>query len=65
MSGVDRNRYQLRRTDGRQVEVVTDLNGTPLSLRTATLLAERDRWAGTRSTIEKQPGRASGRVVLR
>ena len=65
MSGVDRNRYQLRRTNGREVEVVTDLNGCPLSLRTATLLAERDRWSGTRSTIEPVPGRASGRIVLR
>jgi len=63
MSG-DRTRYQLRRTNGREVEVVTDLNGTPLSLRTATLLAERDRWSGTRSTIERQPSRLSGRVDL-
>jgi hypothetical protein len=63
MSSEDRNRWELHRTNGREVEIVRDLSGAPLTLRTATLLAERDRNAGTRSVIVPAPGRASGRIT--
>jgi hypothetical protein len=61
MSNGDRTRYELHRFNGREAEVVRDLNGAPLSLRTATLLQERDRWSGTRSFVRRQAVRASGR----
>jgi hypothetical protein len=60
----DQTRYELHRTNGRHVEVVRDLNGRPLSLQVARLLQEKDRNAGTRSTIVPQSRvRASGRMV--
>lgn len=50
-------RFQLVRTNGRQVEI---LHG--LSLKVAQLQQERDNNAGTRATIMPEPARASGRI---